>query len=311
MSAQAWFYLIVTNLIGGASYFGTAWALEGFSSRSVVFLRIFLGVLVFIPYVVIAVKKYRLSLQQWLRVAAMGFFGYAAPQILGILGQERSSATNAALMISFEPIAVIFLAALFLHEPLNPKKIISMVLGIAGVCLIVMNGIPFVNAGLTPHFTGDLLLLLHAVGWALYSILGKPLLKSIDPLSLGALSICFSLIPASVMGIPALMEPFLLPLSPTAIGGVLFLAIGVTFFGTLTWCIALNLVSASRLAFFTFLQPLVGAVLGIFLLGDEFSIWKGTGGLLIVGGIFLATREWPGLTRWGNKLRASFPKSDL
>lgn len=291
MSSRAFFYLISANVLGGASYLGSAYALRGYPAAAVVFWRTLVGAILFLPFLIPALRR-GYSRESWLRMAAVAFFGYAAPLLLGTLGQDWSSSTNASLLVGVEPISIVLLSAIFLGEKLTWTKTAAIACGACGAALIALQGIPFWNALPRPQLRGDLLLILHGFCWSLYSILGKPALEEVDPLDFTAITTALGLLPIAAAAWPSLNAGALLP-SYSALGGVLFLGVGVTFLGTLSWNKALGLVAASKLAHFIFLQPLVGVLLGVLVENDRFTAWSAAGGVLILAGAYLGQRPTP------------------
>ncbi|MBI4051064.1 MAG: DMT family transporter [Elusimicrobia bacterium] len=290
MSPRAIFLLILSNFLGGSSYVATAYALRGFTSLETVFLRTLLGGFLFLPFLIRTWRRLKLDRVMWMQMAVVGVVGYAVPLTIGTVGQNLSSATNASLLVGVEPLAIVFLSALFLGEGLTLPKMAAILSGLTGSTLIVLQGIPFWNAAITPHFLGDILLFLHGICWALYSILGKPLLRKVNAMSLTSITTVIGLIPMTLaLGSSFSTRPKdLIPIS--SMGGIIYLAVFVTFLGTLTWNKALELVPASQLANFIFLQPLVGVVLGVFLQNELFTVWSGVGGFLILLGVYGATK---------------------
>jgi len=65
----------------------------------------------------------------------------------------------------------------------------------------------------------------------------------------------------------------------------------ITALGYLVWNWALERVPAARAGIFVNLQPAVGALLGVLLLGDAVSGFTVAGGALIVLGLFLTMRH--------------------
>jgi drug/metabolite transporter (DMT)-like permease len=54
-----------------------------------------------------------------------------------------------------------------------------------------------------------------------------------------------------------------------------------------------QVVGPSRSAIFMNLQPIVGLLLAATLLGEQIGLWQVAGGLLVLGGVALTTRERP------------------
>src|SRR5436309_1094827 len=115
MDWKAALFLVCANVLGGASYVGTAGALRSLKPLEVIFWRMLLGAILFCP-ALRALRGRRPSRRAWALTAAVGLFGLAAPLLVGTVGQRLSSATNASLLVGFEPVSIVILSALFLRE---------------------------------------------------------------------------------------------------------------------------------------------------------------------------------------------------
>lgn len=282
MNARAVVYVILSNLLGGASYVGAAYAMRGLSPEAAVFWRTLFGGALFIPFLFKGTAR-KPTRKEWLQMAAVGVAGLAAPLLIGTAAIKLTTTTNAALLVAVEPIAIVLLSALFLGESLTWLKAFAIASGVAGSTVLVLQG----GFALTPHLKGDLLLCLHSVFWALYSVIGKDALKTVEPMYFSAVTTAFALVPISAAAVWSG-----LPLPPPATwGAIAFLSVGVTFLGVLLWNKALELMPASQLANFIFVQPLVGVGLGTLWQKEPFTAWSAAGGALILVGVFAATRE--------------------
>src|SRR3989475_10910831 len=56
------------------------------------------------------------------------------------------------------------------------REAVSAALAVAGAALVVIDGVPGVTQRLVPHWRGDLLLILSALAYASYSLLGRRVL---------------------------------------------------------------------------------------------------------------------------------------
>ena len=179
MDLGSFLLLLLTNSLGGASFLATAYALKNLSPFAVVFWRVVIAGPLFFPFCVRALRKNPLNLKDWGRIFLIAAIGYDAPLVFGAWGQKLSSATHAALLMALEPVALIFLAAIFLDEELSALKIFALCVSLLGSFLIVSQG-----SSLTQLFDfsrgsylGDGFLCLQGILFALYTVLGKPLLK--------------------------------------------------------------------------------------------------------------------------------------
>jgi len=79
--------------------------------------------------------------------------------------------------------------------------------------------------------------------------------------------------------------------SPGAWGGLAFMVVLGTVVAYLFYAFALTELSASRVAAFAYLQPVVAALLGVWLLRERITPTVLAGGALILSGVYLAERE--------------------
>jgi drug/metabolite transporter (DMT)-like permease len=228
----------------------------------------------------------KFSRADWLRMAGVGVLGYAAPLWVGTVGQQLSSAANASLLVGVEPVSIVFLSAAFLGEPLTRLKAGSIACGLLGAFLIVAQG---AGRTLTPSFQGDLILFLHGFLWSLYTVLGKPVLEKTDAMTFSAWTTVIGLVALAPFAAPGAIHG--VAATPQAWAAFAFVSIGVSWGGVAAWNKALELIPASQLANFIFLQPLIGVGLAAFGQGDRLTPWSVAGGLLIIGSVYGASRE--------------------
>lgn len=279
--------MVLANVLGGSSYVATGYALRGFSPEGLVFWRTLLGFFFFLPLIYKAVLRLELAWRDWARMMVVAVLGYAAPLLIGTVGQKLSSASNASLLVGVEPVTLVFLSALFLGETINSLKVAALLSGLAGSTLIILQGVPFWNATITPHFKGDVLLFLHGFCWALYSLIGKPLLRKVDAMTFAGLTTALSLLPMALCG--GIAWPA--GAGGSAVAAAAYLAAAVTFLGTWAWNKALEVMPASTVANFIFLQPLVGVGMAVLIQKEGFSPWSVAGGALILLGVYGTTME--------------------
>jgi drug/metabolite transporter (DMT)-like permease len=288
--------LLVANVVYATSYVATRVALEDVPPAALALARLVIGSALLVP---LALRWGRagtahLSGTDRRQVAWMGILGFAAAFALTHWGIARSTATNAALLITGEPIALIVLSPVFLGERLRRREAVGAAFAIAGAAVVVLNGIPGITYALVPHWRGDLLLLLSAVAYASYSLIGRDVLRRHPALPITAWSILWgagAMAPLAAAEWAAGQTP---RWTATAVAGTLYLAIVITALGYMAWNYALERVPAPRAAIFLNVQPLVGALLGVVLLGERPTVFTAAGGALIVGGLALTVKRGEG-----------------
>lgn len=299
MPRRAWIYLLGCNVLFGSAFVATVYALRGFTVWGTAFWRLFLSAFFLVPVLWRAWRPGLIGRTDWARIVAAGLVGMTAGMITGTAALRYTTATNAVLLRSFEPLATFLLAAVFLGEALTTVKVGAIFCGFFGAALVVLQGLPW-SARPSAHWRGDLLILLCAILWAAYTMLAKSAFKRVSPLVFTALTTMIAVVPVGLAAGRAVWPAVSPPLESVA--WLLFLALGVSLGGILMWNKGLELVPASTMAQFLFLQPLIGAVLGAALLGEPFTAWTVGGGAFIVAGVALAVRGLDG-SRLGARVR--------
>lgn len=285
-------WIWVAQGIGGATPALTKLALEGLGPFGLVVARQLLGALFLIALAALPrrlrgerteVVHARWTLRDLLLLLTLSWIGFALPQILGAIGLERSSATHGALLSPLEPIGILLGAAFVLRESLGLAHGIAGAFGVAGTALIVISGAGDAHTG---DLRGDLILAAGHLCWAIYTLAAKPLVERHDPLRVAIFAALLSWIPLVPL---AATESFDATRALPALAWVLLLAFLATAVGMVAWNRALREVSASTMALFVFVQPVVGLLIGLIALGEGVGWWAILGAALIVLGVAIAT----------------------
>ena len=285
-------WIWVAQGIGGATPALTKLALEGLGPFGLVVARQLLGALFLIALAGLPrrfrgerteVVHARWTLRDLLLLLTLSWIGFALPQILGAIGLERSSATHGALLSPLEPIGILLGAAFVLRESLGLAHVIAGAFGVAGTVLIVISGAGDTQTG---DLRGDLIIAAGHLCWAIYTLAAKPLVDRHDPLRVAIFAALLSWIPLVPL---AATESFDATRALPALAWVLLLAFLATAVGMVAWNRALREVSASTMALFVFVQPVVGLLIGLIALGEGVGWWAILGAALIVLGVAIAT----------------------
>lgn len=264
--------LVAANLFWAGSYVVAQTAVPIGAGR-IAALRYLVGGLVSLP---LWLRRPFPPARAILLAALLGIVGNAIAFGLQMLGLQHSDATIAALSIAVEPLATALWARAILGERLGRLGPVAFLVALVGVWMLA--GSP------RPGHQGDLLgvaLLVAATAfYGLYGTLGKRLLQETDAWTItgvGAMAAGIVLIPWIPGGPPVHW------LSWSVVFPALYLGIFATLVGNGLFFWAIHRAEVSFSAFFLYLQPLAGAVLGWAILGEwlrPLQIWGG--GLLIV-----------------------------
>ena len=288
---NAYVVLLIANLVYATGYTVTRVVLFDVGPATLALARLALGALVLVPLArVLHPGAGPVSTRDRWRIFWMGVLGFAGAFALGNWGIARSTASNAALLITVEPTAVIVLSPLLLGERLTAREWAGAAMAVIGGAIVMLNGVPGLTVALAPHWQGDLLLVLAGLAYASYSLIGREVLSRHPALPVTAWSILWgaaAMVPLAAAEWAAGHRP---RFTPVAVAGTLYLAVVMTALGYAAWNYALERVEAPRAAIFLNIQPLLGALLGVWWLGEPLTAFMVAGGALILLGVHLAVR---------------------
>ena len=279
--------MLVANIIYGTSYVVARVTLQSVPPATLAFLQLAIAW----PALLMLSRRQPpgpMSGADHRAIALMGVLGFSGAYICSNWGIAHSTATNGALLITVEPIAMILLSPWYLGERLSRRGAVGAALTIAGTVVLVVNGIPGLTEKLAPHWAGDLVLVLAGVAYASYSLLGRRVLERHAPLGVTTRSLMWgaaALLPIVGFEWASGARPIW---TAGAVVGTLYLAIVITALGYVVWNWALARVPAPRAALFLNVQPIVGTLLGAVLLNEPVTIFTVLGGILVVGGLAVA-----------------------
>ena len=210
--------------------------------------------------------------------------------LLQFEGLARTTVSHASLMVGTMPVLLALGATLFANERLDWIGWTALAGSTFGAGLIVLGGHEAGVAGVAPSLTGDLLVvasLVIALGWIL---MNKSLMEVHGPLSVTAWGILAgtAMLAAWVIATEGLPP---VHLSSTAWFALTASGVFCTATTTLLWNWGIHHVPASRAGVFLNIEPALGSILGVELLGDKLGpfAWIG-GGLILAAAVTLTAR---------------------
>jgi drug/metabolite transporter (DMT)-like permease len=216
------------------------------------------------------------------RVLGWGAAGYGAMMLLQNAGIERTSATHAALLVAATPVLVALLSMRRGRALLPPSVWAGLVLALAGVGLVATAG-----EGAST-VAGDGLVLLAVACAAALAVAQPALLAGRDPVAVTAVQF----LAAAAVSVPVALGTEGAPPSGAgapALLAVLALAVVGTMLPFTLFAYAQGRVSPVVAGAFLNLEPLVGALVGVLVLGDPFGTPQAVGGAAVLAGIVLST----------------------
>ena len=262
---------------------------EAVPPMSLAFARWTLALLLTLPFAWPHLKTLRgMTRKQWGVLVVLGVLGVGAYNTLAYVALVHTTATNAALLNCFIPIAIIAISW-FLGHQARLLESIGVGVSFVGVMVIVSRGDPVVLAGLSLN-AGDLWMLAAVLSWALYTLGLKWRPAGLHPMALLATLTMICLLVLAPLVWVELSSGARLHLTTPALFGVAYTGIFPAFLGYVFYNRAVGEVGASRAGLFIHLMPAFSTVLAMLFLGEAPRAYHFFGIALILTGIWLTTR---------------------
>ena len=241
------------------------------------FLRYAMGLVFLLPSLG-ALRAAQLTKRQWTLFSMRGFF-HAGGVILWFYAMVRIPIAEVTAMGYLAPIYVTIGAAVFLGERLAARRIVAVLLGLAGAAIILRPGFREVS-------DGHLAMLMAAVVFAGSYLLAKIMADEVKPgVVVGLLSV-FVTIGLAPFAFADWVTPNVRELAFLA--GVAVFATAGHYTMTLAFAAAPMTVTQPV----TFLQLIWATLLGALWFGEAVDIWVILGGIVILGSVtFITWRE--------------------
>lgn len=265
-------------------------ALLGFGPLALAVVRAIAAALVFATLFLFLRDRslLRLTRRQWLRFILIAFCGITLNQILFIEGVAHTSVPHAALIVAIEPVMVLVLSVLMRLEALTVLKFMGMAISFSGVVLLTYAKTAHGNhAGLL----GDVILMGQVVVFAYYTIMMKDVAEQYDVVTLNTLLFGLGALMMIPFGADAVTHIHWSHIPARSVLGLAFMIFFSSVIGYLLFAYALKGLTASRVAAFNYVEPVIATGLGIWLLHDRVGLWGIVGGALILLGVYFTERE--------------------
>ena len=196
-----------------------------------------------------------------------------------------TSVAHATLMANTAPIFVTLISFFFLREKIKSSFFRALLLSFTGVGVVILSG----SGSDFFRLLGDALGLAAAIFYAAYILVIKRITNTLPPahtLFFATLFTAIFLFPVGLIEsdtfFPSTQKGWLILLAYAFVSQAL--AQGFITFG-------ISRLSAHLSSLTLLIQPVAAAIYGWLLLSEALNLWQGLGGLIVLLGIYLATRE--------------------
>lgn len=275
------------GLWGTGFFFGKV-AMREMSSAHMVLYRFLFACLGLAPLL----WRYRpgLNAREWRILLVAAFLGVPVQFLLQFAGLARTTVSHAALMVGTLPVVLAVGASIFAHERLDRIGWTALAASTAGATLIALGGSHHAVRGDSPSLTGDLMIVASLMISLAWMLMNQRLLRDHSALVVTAYGLSAGTVMLAAW-VFAVDGPPPIHISRTAWLALAASGLLCTATTTLLWNWGLGRVPASRAGVFLNLEPMIGSLLGVGLLGEHLgpAAWVG-GAMILTAAITLSSR---------------------
>lgn len=230
---------------------------------------------------------WRIERQDWPRLLVISLIGMVGYNLGSAYGFERVSAGVGSLIIGTQPLVIALFGALIAKEKLGPATIVGLAAAFAGTAILVSGDLSLAGNGWN-FFIGCALVFSCGVGWAIYVVVSKPLIRKYGSFNISALSIVIAAVALELLLARPATLITLQAMSARSWFDMAYIAILSTVICAVTWNYAAARMTAVAAGAFLYLIPVIGVAAGAMLLNEAITANMLWGGALILTGVAIA-----------------------
>lgn len=236
------------------------------------------------------IKREKLTFKDFVVLFFASLFGITINQTSFIVGLKTTSPIDASLIITLTPIITMLISAAYLKEPITSKKIIGVLIGCSGAIILIFSS-KYLNVSGTRSWFGNSLCFLSSLAYACYLVFFRDFIKTKHPITLMKWMFFFSAILLLPIGVPKISSVDISAINSILGLEIIYVVLMATFLTYLLIPIGQKHLRPTTLTMYNYLQPIIAAVLAIFLGQDIFGIEKILAAILVFMGVYIVTQS--------------------
>ncbi|HTJ91703.1 MAG TPA: DMT family transporter [Pararobbsia sp.] len=275
--------LVVLAALWGGSFLFMRVAAPEFGPIVMIALRVGIAALLLAPMVVFDATGRSEIRRAWKPLLVVGITNSALPFCMFGYSMLYLNAGFDSILNATTPLWTAAIAAIWFRTPFTRASALGLVLGIAGVAVLVSDTLRESTASI-PTAIGAVLIATLSYGFAAnYS---KRHLVGVRPTTVAFASMFFA---ALILCVPALLTLPHAPVSLRAWGATILLGLFCTGVAYVLYFRLIAHIGAAQAASVTFLIPIFGMIWGAMFLGERVTLWMIAGCVVILFGAALIT----------------------
>jgi drug/metabolite transporter (DMT)-like permease len=280
---RAYLFLVLSALFWAGNFVFAEAAVRELSPLLLTFYRWgFAAPVLVVMAVMLERPDWRRALRQWKFHLLQSMLGIVFASFLCYEGLKVTSAINASLIQSINPVTIVLFAAVMFRTPPSARTWLGLIVSLIGVA-VVLAGPELGRFSPEALNSGVMLLLATVLCWTLYSVLGR--YDQSPPITSTAVQ---SSIAAAVMFPFAAVSGFAAPLTGAGYLQLAYIVIFPSVLALVLWNLAVRDIGPTKASVYLNLMPIFTVALAV-AFGDRLEFPQIIGGCLVIAGVLVTS----------------------
>ncbi|MGM0379712.1 MAG: DMT family transporter [Bacillota bacterium] len=295
---KTYILMVIATIFWAGAFIAGKLGINNFTPVVLTYLRIGLATLIIFPFMKKRNKgNWKLAKKDFPIVFTLGLVGMTGYHLLFFKALEYTTASNASVINAFNPIITAILSIIILKDKLSIKQISLVILAFIGVFLTITewNILKVFSNGMNK---GDLIMLIAATCWAIYSIIVKKGMKRLTPLKLTTYTFVACIIILTPFFLREVILYNALNVPKKSYLAIIYMSIFPTVGGYTIQQHSINEIGPSTTALFINLVPIFSIIMAVIFLNESFYKLNFISIFMVIFSVFLFLK-----TRSSKKLK--------
>lgn len=265
--------LVYIQLLLGMIFFGSATPVskiitESFEPLLATGFRLAIASILLAPFAIKSELFTDFNKKNWLRLVGVSLIGIVGFTVFLLLGMKEVSGVIGSIIMSTTPAITAVGAVLFFGDKMSWKKIAAIILAVIGIVVLNLDS---GGVGDGRLWLGIVLVFMAVCSEATYTLMGKQLMKKVDPLQLSGLTALCGFILLLPVLIYKLVDFNFSRVTPSNWIFLVYWGAGAFALGSWLWYSGVQKVEGSIAAGFMGVMSVSALVLSYLLLDEKFQ----------------------------------------
>lgn len=233
----------------------------------------------------------KVELKDLLKIFFASMLGLFLTQMSFLIAIKMTTPMDTAVVASLTPIFTMFMAAIFVKEPITLKKVVGVLISFAGVIFLIYNSVFASNGVSSSSFLGIFLIVLNALFFSSYLGIFRPVIVKYSVVTFMKWMFTFSALVSIPLGMSNLVSLPYAQFSSKLILLILWVVVFSTFLAYLLISYAQKQIRPTLVSLYSYVQPIVASGLSVYLGMDVLTWEKVLAAILVFVGVAIVNRS--------------------